>query len=83
MAHILNCDSLNKKTQEEIYQQIFQKITVFERFEEYFKKRMEMEMNDSNHVIHDSDSLYSDLYETLQDWRTIYVSKGSNSNIAY
>jgi hypothetical protein len=23
------------------------------------------------------------LYDTLQDWRTIYAPKGSNSNIAY
>ena len=60
MEHIYYCDSLNKKKTEEIYQQIFQgglgqQIAVFERFEENFKKRMEL-------LEDDSDPLYSDLY---------------------
>jgi hypothetical protein len=54
---------------EEIYEKIFhgrldQQITVLQRFEEIFEKRMKIlaKLNDSNHVIHNSDLLYSDLY---------------------
>ena len=58
MEHIYDCEMLNQNKPEEMYEQIFQgrldqQITVFQRFEENFKNRMEIfeKMNNSNHVI--------------------------------
>ena len=46
MEHIYDCEILNQNKPEEMYEQIFQgrldqQITVFQRFEENFKNRME------------------------------------------
>ena len=69
MEHIYYCEKLNQNKPEEMYKQIFhgrldQQVSVFQRFEENFENRMEIieKRNDSNHVIHNSDPLYSDLY---------------------
>ena len=69
MDHIYYCEMLNENKPEEIYEKIFhgrvdQQISVLQRFEENFEKRMKIlaKLNDSNHVIHNSDPLYSDLY---------------------
>ena len=58
MEHIYDCEMLNQNKPEEMYEQIFQgrldqQITVFQRFEENFKNRMEIfeKINNSNHVI--------------------------------
>jgi hypothetical protein len=69
MDHIYYCEMLNQNKPEEIHEKIFhgrldQQISVLQRFEENFKKRMKIlaKLNDSNHMIHNSDPLYSDLY---------------------
>ena len=69
MDHIYQCGILNPKKTEEIYEKIFngrldQQISVFKRFEENFENRKKIleKLKESNHVIHDSDPLYSDLF---------------------
>ena len=69
MEHIYYCETLNSNKLEEMYEQIFQgrldqQISVFQRFEENLENIMEIfaKMNDSNHVIHNSDPLYSHFY---------------------
>ena len=68
MEHIYYCETLNSNKLEEMYEQIFngsldQQIAVFQRFEEIFENRRKIleKLNESNHEIHNSDPLYSDL----------------------